>query len=212
MSSARLLRRDQGRRRDLRRRRHGLISPSATNATLTSQGFKTFHRVVPTDYVEGTQAADWLAKKAKNVFVVDDLTDYGKGVADAVEAELKAKGVTVTRQGVDAEDHRLQRDRPEGEGLRCRRDVLRRLRRPGRAARQGAEGGRLQGPDDDRQRWEVVGVHRGCRRCRRRLVLLLRLPGRHRRPGAKDFTDAYKKMFNTAPSTYSPEAYDATNA
>ena len=31
-------------------------------------------------------------------------------------------------------------------------------------------------------------------------------------PAAKDFTAAYKAKFNTDPSTYSPEAYDATNA
>jgi branched-chain amino acid transport system substrate-binding protein len=31
-------------------------------------------------------------------------------------------------------------------------------------------------------------------------------------PQAKAFNDAYTKMFNTPPSTYSPEAYDATNA
>ena len=31
-------------------------------------------------------------------------------------------------------------------------------------------------------------------------------------PAAKDFTAAYKAAFNTDPSTYSPEAYDATNA
>ena len=31
-------------------------------------------------------------------------------------------------------------------------------------------------------------------------------------PQAKDFNDAYTKMCNTPPSTYSPEAYDATNA
>ena len=30
-------------------------------------------------------------------------------------------------------------------------------------------------------------------------------------PAAKDFTAAYKAKFNTDPSTYSPEAYDATN-
>jgi branched-chain amino acid transport system substrate-binding protein len=79
-----------------------LISGSATNPTLTSLGFKSFHRVVPPDSLEGKEAADWLAKKAKSVFVVDDLSDYGKGAADAVEAELKAKGVSVTRQGVAA--------------------------------------------------------------------------------------------------------------
>ena len=54
-------------------------------------------------------------------------------------------------QGVDGTttknyDPIAQTDR----GLRCRRDVLRRLRRPGRAARQGAEVGRLQGPDGHR--------------------------------------------------------------
>ena len=31
-------------------------------------------------------------------------------------------------------------------------------------------------------------------------------------PAAKDFTTAYQAAFHTAPSTYSPEAYDATNA
>jgi branched-chain amino acid transport system substrate-binding protein len=31
-------------------------------------------------------------------------------------------------------------------------------------------------------------------------------------PEAKDFNAAYTKMFNTPPSTYSPESFDATNA
>ena len=113
-----------------------LISRSATNATLTSLGFTTFHRVVPPDSLEGKEAADWLAKKAKSVFVVDDLSDYGKGVADAVEAELKAKGVSV-RVRVSRRRHGLQRHRAEGEVLRRRCDVLRRLRRAGRTVRQG---------------------------------------------------------------------------
>ena len=30
-------------------------------------------------------------------------------------------------------------------------------------------------------------------------------------PSAKAFADAYQAKFNTPPSTYSPEAYDATN-
>src|SRR5689334_12330262 len=78
----------------------GLISPSATNEDLTKSGFTTFHRIVPTDGVEGTAAADWLASKFKKVFVVDDTTVYGKGVADVVANELKKKGVTIQRQGV----------------------------------------------------------------------------------------------------------------
>ena len=77
-----------------------LISPSATNPTLTSSGFTTFHRIVPTDSVEGIEAADWLAKKAKKVFVIDDTTEYGKGAADVVRQELKTKGITSTDQSV----------------------------------------------------------------------------------------------------------------
>ena len=72
----------------------GLISGSATNATLTSSGFTTFHRVVPTDGIEGTQAAEWLAKKFKKVFVVDDTSTYGKGVADVVDKTMRGKGTT----------------------------------------------------------------------------------------------------------------------
>jgi branched-chain amino acid transport system substrate-binding protein len=77
-----------------------LISPSATNATLTSQGFKTFHRIVPTDGVEGKATADFLATKFKSVFVVDDTSTYGKGVGDVVRAELKAKASRSRRRAL----------------------------------------------------------------------------------------------------------------
>src|SRR4051812_38361124 len=79
------------------------ISPSATNPTLSQQGFPTFHRIVPSDNVEGSQAADLFAKKGyKKVVVIDDLSDYGKGVADAIQKGLEAKNVAVQRIGVDA--------------------------------------------------------------------------------------------------------------
>ena len=77
-----------------------LISPSATNATLTSQGFTTFHRIVPTDGIEGKATADYLATKYKKIFVVDDTSTYGAGVAQVVVAELKAKGIAVDTQSI----------------------------------------------------------------------------------------------------------------
>ena len=43
-----------------------MISPSATNATLTSQGFTTFHRIVPTDGIEGKATADYLADQVQD--------------------------------------------------------------------------------------------------------------------------------------------------
>ncbi|MEO5832154.1 MAG: branched-chain amino acid ABC transporter substrate-binding protein, partial [Nakamurella sp.] len=79
-----------------------LLSPSATNATLTTSGWTAFHRIVPTDSVEAKGAAAWLATKAKKVYVIDDLSDYGKGVADDLQKALEGASVVVTREGVDA--------------------------------------------------------------------------------------------------------------
>ena len=69
-----------------------IISPSATNATLTSQGFTTFHRIVPTDGIEGKATADFLAAKYKKVFVVDDSSTYGQGVAKVVARRAQGQG------------------------------------------------------------------------------------------------------------------------
>jgi branched-chain amino acid transport system substrate-binding protein len=79
-----------------------LITASASNATLQNQGWACWHRIIANDNVEGGQGADWLARTgAKNVFVLNDLSAYGKGVADTMAAELKAKGVKVETAGAD---------------------------------------------------------------------------------------------------------------
>jgi branched-chain amino acid transport system substrate-binding protein len=73
------------------------ISPSATNAKLAQNGWKFWHRVLANDDVQGPGAADFLAKTvgAKTVAVVDDQSDYGKGLADAVRKQLTTDGVKV---------------------------------------------------------------------------------------------------------------------
>jgi branched-chain amino acid transport system substrate-binding protein len=76
----------------------------ATRPSLTSVGFKTFYRVVANDSVQGPAAADYMAKvlKAGNVFVVDDKSQYGQGLAEAVAGELKKDGVTVQSESAPA--------------------------------------------------------------------------------------------------------------
>jgi branched-chain amino acid transport system substrate-binding protein len=73
------------------------VSPSATNVKLAQNGWKTWHRVLANDDVQGPGAADFLAKTvgAKTVAVVDDQSDYGKGLADAVRKQLATDGVKV---------------------------------------------------------------------------------------------------------------------
>jgi len=73
----------------------GIITPSATNATLSKNGWKIFHRAVANDDLQGPAAAKFiLSKGAKKVAVIDDASEYGKGLADTVRAKIKAGGAT----------------------------------------------------------------------------------------------------------------------
>ena len=77
------------------------VSPSATNPDYTKQGFKTTYRLVATDAQQGPALANYVANtlKAKTVAIIDDSTQYGKGLADEFEKTVKAAGVkVVTRE------------------------------------------------------------------------------------------------------------------
>ncbi len=193
----------------------GLISPSATNADLTSSGFTTFHRIVPTDAVEGAAAATWLAKKNKKVFVVDDTTVYGKGVADVVAKTLTKAGVSVTRQGVaqSTQDYGAIAQTVKSSGATAMfyggydaqaALFAKALTSAGyKGISMGGNGVKstvfTSGSGASGNGWYFSC---GC----------LDATASTASAEAKAFTDAYTKKYNTPPSTYSPEAYDATNA
>ncbi|GAA4108005.1 branched-chain amino acid ABC transporter substrate-binding protein [Nocardioides fonticola] len=66
------------------------ISPSATNVTITQQGWTTWHRVIGNDDAQGAADAQYLTGTAgaTKVFVVDDGQDYSKGLAGKVKDSL----------------------------------------------------------------------------------------------------------------------------
>jgi branched-chain amino acid transport system substrate-binding protein len=77
------------------------VSPSATNPDYTKQGFKTTYRLVATDAQQGPALGNYVANtlKAKTVAIIDDSTQYGKGLADEFEKTVKAAGMkVVTRE------------------------------------------------------------------------------------------------------------------
>ncbi len=77
------------------------VSPSATNPDYTKQGFKTTYRLVATDAQQGPALANYVINtlKAKTVAIIDDSTQYGKGLADEFEKTIKAAGLkVVTRE------------------------------------------------------------------------------------------------------------------
>ena len=81
------------------------ISPSATRTDLTQgpvasrEATTAFLRDVPGDYIQGPSDANFMVSqlKVKKVVIMDFQEPYSVGLADAVEATLKAKGVTTIR-------------------------------------------------------------------------------------------------------------------
>src|SRR5262249_14776645 len=69
-----------------------IITPSATNPDLSKNGWKIFHRMLATDAKQGPDVANFIKDtlKAKTVFVIDDQSEYGKGIADQVRKTLGA--------------------------------------------------------------------------------------------------------------------------
>ncbi|OMC31593.1 branched chain amino acid ABC transporter substrate-binding protein [Mycobacterium sp. GA-1841] len=70
----------------------GLVatSASATNVTLSENGWRTFFRGLANDGVQGPSVANYLKNTLgnKKVCVVDDSTDYGLGLAQVVRETL----------------------------------------------------------------------------------------------------------------------------
>lgn len=73
-----------------------MVSPSATRVTLTDpkspdNGFPFFHRVVGNDALQGPAVVRWSIDgvSSPKVYVIDDQTPYGTGLAQAATAYIK---------------------------------------------------------------------------------------------------------------------------
>lgn len=70
-----------------------MVSPGATNPSVTAQGYKCVFRTCSTDAVQGPTGADRaVALGYKTAVVVDDSTAYGEGLAEEFAKEFAAKG------------------------------------------------------------------------------------------------------------------------
>ncbi len=184
------------------------ITASATNPSLSTNGWDTFHRILGNDDSQGPAAATYISDvlKSEKVFVVDDASAYGKGLADIVNEALGAAVVgddtiqtgqtdfsaTVTAirsSGADsvffggyyAEAGLLVQQMRAG-GVDATFVVADGVKDPGfiEAAGDAAEGTIITCP---------------C------------LPPEE----SQDFFSAYQEAYDAAPATYSAEAYDAAN-
>jgi branched-chain amino acid transport system substrate-binding protein len=83
------------------------VGSSATRPTLTTSGFDTFFRVVPTDAAQGPTVGNFLAHElgVTSLYVIDDQTSYSVGLADEAIAAFEAAGGTIAgRESVTQDD------------------------------------------------------------------------------------------------------------
>src|ERR1700730_1864776 len=189
------------------------MTVSATNPSLGTNGWKFWHRAVGTDNSQGPAAATYLATtlSAKKVAVLDDNSQYGKGIADIVRTKLKDLNVTVTdSESIDpkATDfsstvNNIKATPPDAVffgGYYQAGGVL---------AKQLKDGGinaTFMGPDGV----EDPGFVKAAGAAAEGAILLA--PGTPPDKLPSDFAPAYKALNGQVPGLYSVEAYDAANA
>ena len=189
------------------------VTPSATNATLQTNGWKFWHRIVATDDFQGPAEVKWLTKKlgAKKVGVIDDKSDYGKGLADTVRQGLSSAGVQVVSDSIDPKGsdfsstvnnmHSANVDGIMYGGYYADLTrLMQQLRSAGVTAPivsdDGAADNKLLAPPEDKE----TNVYATC-------ACLIATAD----PAASAFVTAYKAKFSADPGTYSTEGYDAAN-
>jgi branched-chain amino acid transport system substrate-binding protein len=189
------------------------MTVSATNPSLGTNGWKFWHRAVGTDNSQGPAAATYLASTlgAKKVAVIDDGSQYGKGIADIVRSTLKTDNVTVTdSESID----------PNGTDFSSTVNNIKATppdavffggyyQAGGVLAKQLKDGGvnaTFMGPDGV----EDPGFVKAAGAAAEGAILLA--PGTPPDKLAASFTSAYQTLNGQAAGLYSVEGYDAANA
>jgi branched-chain amino acid transport system substrate-binding protein len=187
----------------------GLVAAtaSATNVTLSEQGWKTFLRGLANDGVQGPSVANYMKNTLgdKKVCVVDDSTDYGTGLAKAVRdtlADVALSGCNISVKKGDkdfsAAVTQIMNQKPNTVVYASYYTeaalLLQQLREAGYT-------GLFSGPDGLKDPQFVKAAGESAKGA------VLSCPCG---PATGAFGDAYTKQFGQAPGTYSLEAYDLT--
>ncbi len=70
------------------------ITPVSSNPQISRQNFDTFYRTCATDDIQGPAAALFAVHElhAKRIFILDDMTTYGRGLANEFKLKLRSFG------------------------------------------------------------------------------------------------------------------------
>ena len=194
------------------------VSPSATAVSLAGNGWKTWHRVLANDDVQGPGDADFIAKtlSAKNVAVIDDQSEYGKGLADAVRKQLATDGVKVAvNDSIDPKassySSTVNKVKPANAdaiffgGYYSAAGKLIKQLRDG-----GVQGTFVSG--DGSLDAQIISAAGGTDANGVLLSCTCSSAVGSTDPAVQKFATDYKAKFGSDPATYSAEGFDATNA
>lgn len=184
------------------------ISTSATRTILSQRGWATFHRMVGNDAAQGPAAGRYIhdVLRAQRVFVIDDNSAYGRGLADEVAATLSGKvvqraAVRPRQTDFTAVVSQVRSAAADvvfyGGYYAAAGSLLRELRE----ARVNAAFVAGDGVKDD-------GFVRaaGVRAAEGAIITCACLPPEH---AGRQFPQIYRSAFGREPGTNSAEAYDA---
>ncbi|WP_319436548.1 branched-chain amino acid ABC transporter substrate-binding protein [Mycobacterium sp. RTGN5] len=185
----------------------GLVAAtaSATNVTLSEQGWKTFFRGLANDGVQGPSVANYLKNtlSQKKICVVDDSTDYGTGLAQAVRETLGPVAVSACNISVKKGDKDFSAAVTQVKGQSP--DSVFYSGYYAEAApfvqqlRDGGYTGKFVSADGTKDPEFVKAAGQASKDA------ILSCPCG---PATGTFADEYTKKFGQAPGTYSTEGYD----
>ena len=193
-----------------------MVSPSATNPTLTRQGYKGVFRTIANDVQQGSVLGQFITGPldAKTVAIIDDRTAYGQGLADETEKAVKAAGgKVVAREFTNdkATDFNAILTKIRGAkpdviffgGMDAQAGpMLRQVKQLGVEAKFVTGDGGCS-PEMIKLAGEAINDTTYCS--------MAGLP-LDKMPRGAEFRDRFKQRFNTDVQIYSPYAYDATMA
>ena len=186
------------------------ITASATNPALSENGWKTFHRILGNDATQGPAAAKYIKDilKAQKVFVSDDTSEYGKGLADIVKKDL---GSAVAGSDETAADGKqddfsptVTKAKASGATVFFYGGYYSNASKLVKQLKSGGFTGTFVAADGVKDDGFIKGAGAAAEGS---ILTCPCLPP----DKAADFSAAYKKAYNSDPATYSAEAYDAAN-
>jgi branched-chain amino acid transport system substrate-binding protein len=194
------------------------ISASATNAALSTHGWKFWHRIVANDNVQGAGIGTFISNgaKAKKVFILSDNSEYGKPLAATVKATVTKAGATVQEDVIDPKGsdfsssvNKIKPFAPDaiffGGYYAAAGKLIKQLREGGvKSLFLSGDGSLDKGLATGAGGTNADGSVIGCP--------CLIDPAGTAGDASKTFAAAYKAKYNSDTAIYSAEGYDAATA